>query len=249
MSNWINWFTFFAVTVCALSATAQQTVHFRSLDGLKLTADLYEGGDGPWIVLCHLAGHSRGEYRETARKLQELKYNCLALDARSGDKVLDVENESAKEALRLNKPTGFLDAEQDILAAVDFAYGKANGKPVVLLGSSYSASLALKVSNHHPKVGAVIAFSPGEHFGSALTLKPYLTDFDKPLFLTSSQDEAEEVNALAATINKKLKTQFVPAGKGAHGSIALWSHVPEHETYWKAMISFLMVWTGEHRRK
>jgi alpha-beta hydrolase superfamily lysophospholipase len=233
--------TLLVATIVAFttSATAQNKIQFPSLDSLTLTADVYEQGARPWIVLCHLAGHSRGEYRVTARKLSEQGFNCLALDARSGDEVLDVKNESALEAKRLGKPTSFLDAEQDIRAAVDYAYRAGGNKPVILLGSSYSASLVLKVSNHHPKIAAVIALSPGEHFGEALQLKPCLKDFDKPVLLTSSRQEAAEVQTLTASIDAEWKTQFIPTTEGAHGSIALWTHVPGHEAYWDALLRFL----------
>jgi len=73
-----------------------QKVTFPSTDGLMLTADLYmpHPKTAPFIVLFHQARWSRGEYREIAPKLNEMGFNCLAMDQRSGGEVNDVKNES-----------------------------------------------------------------------------------------------------------------------------------------------------------
>jgi len=73
---------------------AYQEVEFASLDGLKVTADVYASSNDPskpFIILCHQARWSRGEYREIAPKLNKLGFNCMAIDQRSGDSVNDVE--------------------------------------------------------------------------------------------------------------------------------------------------------------
>ena len=101
--------------------TAWSTNEFPAPDDLKITADLYlvsEEKQTPLIVLCHQAGWSRGEYREIAPKLNQLGFNCLAIDQRSGGKVNDVPNETVRAALAAKKATTFIDAEQDIIAAI-----------------------------------------------------------------------------------------------------------------------------------
>jgi hypothetical protein len=135
---------FYFVLLTAIKINAQQTITFPSKDGLTVTADIYIMNDTlPYMVLCHQAGYSRGEYKETARKFSKFNYNCLAVDARSGAEVNEIENTTAIAATTANKSINYLDAEQDILAAIDYAYKKSN-KKVILVGSSYSASLALK---------------------------------------------------------------------------------------------------------
>ena len=142
-----------------------ETLSFPSEDDLEITADLYHAStDGPVVVLCHQAGWSRGEYKETAKTLQERGYNCLAVDQRSGGAVNDTDNETFKRAEAAGKGTEFLDAEQDIVAAVNYM-SERYGKPVILVGSSYSAALSLKVAAENDNVRAVLSFSPGEYFG------------------------------------------------------------------------------------
>ena len=141
-------------------ASAQEKVTFQSSDGLTITADNYVSStQNPYIILLHQAGYSRGEYREIAPKLIKLGYNCLAVDLRSGKEVNFIENETASLAKKNNLPCSYLDAFPEIHAAIDFVKQRST-KPIVLWGSSYSASLSLMVAPEELKVGALVVFSP-----------------------------------------------------------------------------------------
>ncbi|KAB7530359.1 hypothetical protein F8C76_02290 [Flagellimonas olearia] len=219
---------------------AQKTVTFHSKDGLNVTADLYIiEENAPYIVLAHLSQHSRGEYKNTAAKFNAVGFNCLAVDTRTGNEALGVVNETAQEAKKLGLPTDFLSSEQDIVASIDYVYELNNNDPILLLGSSFSASLALKIGASNPKVKAVMAFSPGEYFGNKLNLKSEVSGFSKPLFVASSKKEAPDVTDLIDHLSSDIKVQFIPDGEGAHGSIALWDYNDNHVEYWTALIDFL----------
>ncbi|PKP23145.1 MAG: hypothetical protein CVU05_00660 [Bacteroidetes bacterium HGW-Bacteroidetes-21] len=218
---------------------SQDKVTFKSADSLTIYANLYEiDENAPYILLFHQAGYSKGEYKASAIKLLKLGYNCLAVDLRSGEGVNFVQNETAKEAKEKGLPTDYLDAEQDIVAAIDYAY-KISGKPVVLFGSSYSASLCLKNARSNDKVKAVVAFSPGEYFQPKLILKDFLTGFDKPVFVACSQREYTYMTDLLAGIPDNKKSVFKPQdGPGEHGSKALWKENPSSNEYWLALLLF-----------
>jgi dienelactone hydrolase len=225
--------------ILALQVNAQKKVTFLAKDGLIVTADLYMSNDTlPWMVLCHQADYSRGEYLETAKKFNKLGYNCLAIDQRSGDQVNGVVNETAMLADAKRKKITYMDAEQDMIAAVDYAY-KKSGKKVVLVGSSYSASLALKIAAENEKVKAVMAFSPGEYFENKLNVKDKIKNLDKPVFVTSSKEEASAVTALVKDIKSTIKTQFIPSTKGEHGSKALWKSSGNYHEYWMSIMMFV----------
>ena len=67
----------------AAKISAQKTKTFPSKDGITITADLYEiDSASPVILLCHQAGYSRGEYIESAKRLNKFGFNCLAIDQR-----------------------------------------------------------------------------------------------------------------------------------------------------------------------
>lgn len=220
---------------------AADTVRFLSADSVTITALEYKSQpSAPWILLCHQARYSRGEYVETGPALAKLGYNCLAIDQRSGKLCNGLANETAKAAEKAGKPTGFLDAEQDIVAGLNRLYDIAK-KPVILVGSSYSASLILKVAAEYPgKVKAVVAFSPGEYFGDKLKIADYCGKLTMPVFLTSSRNESVDLKLLFAKVASDRKTIFVPASEGKHGSKALWSiHTECSDEYWAALKTFL----------
>lgn len=217
---------------------AQQTVTFPSSDGLSITADLYmQDKSLPYIILFHQANYSRGEYKETAPKLMKLGYNCLAVDLRSGKEVNFVQNETAARAREKNLPTGYLDAEKDMLSAIEYVK-KQTKERIVILGSSYSASLTLKIAKDNPSVAAVIVFSPGEYFQPQITLKPMLAKYDKPLFIASTANEHPFVKEMTADISSNMITWFTPSKGGVHGSRALWQASPESEQCWMTLLMF-----------
>lgn len=219
----------------------QHAFNFLSKDGLPITATLYHvAPDFPIILLCHQAGSSKDEYSTIAPRLNELGYNCLAIDQRSGGNKLGGNNATALAAQKANKPTDYLSAEQDILAAIDTVCNLYH-KSVVLLGSSYSASLCMKIGATSSKVKSIIAFSPGEYFSeqSDTYLAQYARQLDKPLFITSSKIEADNCKILYNFARSRTKVQFIPRDEGIHGARALWQSTPNHEEYWQALLEFL----------
>lgn len=219
-----------------------ETVNFKSNDGVKITADLYMTSqtDAPFIILYHQAGYSRGEYREIAPKLNELGFNCLAVDQRSGKEVNGVINQTNIEATKLNKPTEYVDAIPDLEAA--FLYVKHGIKPnkIIIWGSSYSAAIVFFLGNVHYNVNGILAFSPGEYFKiNGKEIKSYASKVKCPVFITSAKNENDQWKDIYASLNKD-KYSFLPKDEGKHGSKALWENNNGNEEYWNAVTNFLM---------
>lgn len=227
------------------SSDGWEQIEFPSADGLAITGDLYlahEDPETPFMVLCHQARWSRGEYRETAPKFNKLGFNCLAIDQRSGGVVNGVANETARRAKAKKLGLDYIDARPDIIAALLYARKHyAKGK-LILVGSSYSSALALQLIGSRPKLAdGVMAFAPGEYFktkgstwviGSAVNLKC-------PVFITSAKRERGQWWSIYSAIRTKKKNAFVPETKGQHGSRALWKRFADHPAYWKAVEGFL----------
>lgn len=208
-------------------------------DSVPITADIYEvNNKRPTILLCHQAGYSRGEYKDTALKLMNLGFSCMAIDQRSGKEVNGVVNETALAAKERNMPKNFLDAKQDIEAAIDYMYEMNGGQPIILVGSSYSASLALLIANESEKILVVAAFSPGEYF-KGMDVKNAIKSISKPVFVTSSKKEILAMEVLVSLMDTTYLTHFKPTIEGIHGSSALWESTYGSDDYWKAFLSFL----------
>lgn len=232
-------FLFIFLFLTTMVSEAQQTITFPSSDGLTITADLYlQDKNLPYIVLFHQANFSRGEYRETAPKLMKLGYNCLAVDLRSGKEVNFVQNETAARAREKNLPVGYLDAEKDMISALEYVKKQTKEK-IVVFGSSYSASLTLKITRNDPDVSAIIVFSPGEYFQPAITLKPLLAKFDKPIFVESTTSEYPFAKDMLSEVPSGHITWYKPSkGAGVHGSKALWQASPGSEECWMSLLMF-----------
>lgn len=219
-------------------------VEFKSEDGLLVTGNLYEiGKDKPIILLCHQARYNKFEYADIAPKLNALGYNCLAIDQRSGGTFADKPNETFERATKKGiTDITYLDAEQDIIAAVNYLSNMYN-KKVTVWGSSYSSGLALYVSANNDNVNASVSFSPGDYFDKKeVSLVKTIASLNKPFFITSSKAEAPgEALLLKGVTLTKSKIHFIPENNGFHGSKALWTNQEGAEEYWAAIKSFLAV--------
>lgn len=235
--------TILIFTLCITFTNAQKKVHFTSSDGLKITADLYmtSQSHAPFIILFHQAGYSRGEYRNIAPKLNELGFNCMAIDQRSGNEVNGVINETHLEAVKKNKPTQYVDAIPDLEAAYQYVKLGINPNKIIIWGSSYSAAITFFLgSSHYSGIDGILAFSPGEYFKiNGKQIKYYASKVKVPVFITSAKNEKTQWQGIYDAL-KKEKYSFLPMDKGKHGSKALWKDNSSNASYWAAVKEFLV---------
>ncbi len=216
------------------------TITFYAIDSVVITADTYFLKDvQPTVLLCHQAGFSRGEYLLTAKKLNKLGFSCMAIDQRSGNEVNGVINQTAIDANSKFMNVGYAGAKQDLEAAIDYLYDLNGNQQIIIVGSSYSASLALWLGSENNKIKAIAAFSPGEYLTN-LSLADTIKQIEIPTFITSSRREIRPVEKLIRFVKPKYITHFKPTVKGIHGSRAIWDSTEGHESYWDAFEEFLL---------
>lgn len=222
-----------------------EKVKFQAADGVEVVADLHlsHPKTAPMIVLFHQAGWSRGEYLEIAPTLNQLGYNCLAVDLRSGNLVNGVRNETKKSATSKMKQTRYVDAYVDMEAAIKYASNQTTGK-LIIWGSSYSSSLVLKYAGDNPdSIEAVLSFSPGEYFKSQGKPSDWISqsaaNITCPVFITSAKNERKSWQNIYDAIKVEGKQFYLPIKSGNHGSRALWVKYDDHKGYWEAVIAFL----------
>jgi hypothetical protein len=227
-----------------LSAEAQvlrkSVVGFYSGDSLLITADHYfSHPDNPYILLFHQEGSSRGEFDSIAERFVKMQYNCIAADIRGGERYGFVGNETTRRAREEGFSYSPERAGMDIEATIAYAVGLSN-KPLILLGSSFSASLCLKASVHDERVAAVMAFSPGEFFGPGEALKTLLQDFQKKVFVAYTRDEAPYIEEMFSPVGSGYKTLFTPRqNEGMRGVKALKRDNPSFDEYWFGILVFI----------
>ncbi len=216
---------------------AQTSVQFRASDSLLVTADLYmEHPSYPYILLFHQQQSSRGEFRSIAPKLNKLHYNCLAVDLRVGEDAKFIKNETAQRA----KSAQMVDAQKDIIGAINYIKHRAENKKMVLFGSGFSSALCLRAGEKYKSIEAVVVFSPGNFFENQFTISEIVKNYKKPIFIACSKDEASYTNGLFSVLNDKYKYFFVPqSGDGDYGAKALWNDSDSFNAYWLNLLQFL----------
>ncbi|MDZ7772836.1 MAG: alpha/beta hydrolase [Balneolaceae bacterium] len=213
-----------------------EKIQFDAGDGLTITGNLYEvDPSAPIILLCHSGGSNKYEYADIAPKLNAKGFNALVIDQRSGGMVYGKENETFLRAEKEGFGTEFVDAQQDIEAAIDYLVNEY-GRKVTLWGSSYSAALSLYVVQQNENLNGLILFSPGDYLADVKgSLKGELTSIGVPFLITSTQDEAKgitDVLLYGATLTES-QIQYVPSFEGFHGVRALWEGQVGSEEYWE----------------
>ncbi len=238
---------FFILLFIVIQINAQKTIKFETEDSVSVTADLYiqHNKNAPFVLFFHQAGWSRGEYLEIAPWVNNLGFNAMAVDQRSGSAVNNIKNQTKIDAANKGKGTKYLDAIPDMMAAIHYVKTHFPDAKLIIWGSSYSSALVLKIAGEHPDlISGVLAFSPAEYYVRFGKSDDYITQSAKkiqvPVFISSARNETGRWKPIFESIPSKSKTGFIPEGKGNHGSRALWKEKPDHQEYRKAVKEFLL---------
>jgi len=213
-------------------------------DGTKVFAEFLKAESQPAkgvILLFHQARSNSSEYAPIAPRLAKLGYDCLALNQRSGGDMFGGTNPTADESKGSKE---YMDAYQDLQASVDWAV-KKNYKKVVAWGSSYSASLAIRLGAERDEVSAVFAFSPGEYLPEKGIVAKWNASLKKPEFICSTEDEKSGgVSAIfdaAPAANRGKSNVLLTPKKAVHGASTLRQdkNASGFEEVWTAVNTFL----------
>lgn len=226
-------------TSAAVSAAAEP-VTIEASDGVTIHGAHYRAADPKALILLfHQAGSNKSEYASIAPRLVGAGFSALAIDQRSGGDMFGGRNQTVA---KLGNSANYLDAKRDLIAALGWARDKQ--LPVVLWGSSYSASLLFSVSaENQGRIAALLSFSPGEYLDDNNGVSKAAARVNIPVFITSSRDpeEVAAAKAIFEAVASSSKVQFVPRSVGAHGSSAL---IPARnrngaEESWREVLAFL----------
>lgn len=222
-------------------------ISFRASDGTEVYAGLYpvtEGVNAPIVLLFHQARSNSGEYEPIAKRLVSMGINAIAVDLRSGGEMWGRKNKTA-EAFRTDP--GYLAAYRDMEAALDWVKKQGYSK-IAVMGSSYSASLALRLAAEHPEINAVMAFSPGEYGELKGQVRGWNERVKVPVLFACTKDELREVRVYYDTRNKSpLRSKYdllISEEEGVHGASTLREdkNPDGYQFYWAGLEGFLEQW-------
>lgn len=226
-----------------IAVTVPQQVELKTADGVTVYGTYYPALRQPKaiILLFHQAGSSKGEYAGIAPQLVRAGYAALAIDQRSGGGLYGPNRTAAGVKPSGREGADYLSVLPDMAAAL--AWAKAKGPPIILWGSSYSASLVFLVAaSAKNKVAGVVAFSPGEYFDDKGLVEQAAAKITVPVFVdqANTPEEIAEGKAIVSATKSTNRQQYIPK-TGIHGSSTLnASRNPGGaEENWQAVLGFL----------
>ncbi len=215
----------------------------EAADGTTVYTELVEAKDEPKgvVLMFHQAGSNRHEYDPIAPRVASLGWDCLMVDQRAGGDMWGATNQTAAQ---FTGETSYMDAYADMEAALKWADGEGY-KRIIAWGSSYSASLVLRLASENKSVGAVVSFSPGEYFDEPGIVAKWNSEVTAPCFFAATSQE------LVTDVFKLVDTKPKSPGRdmdvvfgtkdGVHGSSALREdkNPIDFQAYWNHLDRFL----------
>lgn len=214
--------------IIAAPVASAETVRTTAADGTVVYGERYDAdlpGTAPLIALFHQAGsNGRGEYGPLIDWLNGEGFRAIAWDQRSGGGRFGESNRTAREA---KGKKGFCHAYPDIEAAIAHSQEQAAGAPLIVWGSSYSASLVWRAAlDHADIVDGVAAFSTATGgalnvCGARRALPDLVRRAENPPFLAVwPESEKGQVSGLK-TYLQMLKVPVLIIDGGVHGASTL----------------------------
>lgn len=219
-------FQFLAVALILFAAPsqAQVAVSFPASDGITVYGDTYAppGEARGTVLLFHQSMSNRGEYDTLGERFAQAGYFALAIDQRAGGyrwgfANLTMQSLGPEASERIQREGRYASALADLEAALDYA-AKRPARPIIVIGSGYSASLVFLLAARHPDlVGAILAFSPAEYF-HGISVHDSAMQVRCPVFVTSentagAMDEARKiVEAVPAAIRVTFRPRYATKG-------------------------------------
>ena len=235
-------FALLSVLIMARAAFAEP-VTLTAADGVKVYGEYWPaaGSKAPLILAFHQAGSSHAEYVPLAPRLNQAGFGVLAIDQRSGGGEFGGKNRTVSTR---GRSASYDAALADLEAAVAWGHAHADGAPLLVWGSSYSAALVFLLAAKQPTdVHGLLAFSPGEYLRRPNAVGQAARTVRLPVFIdqASSDDEINASRAIFDALPGGDKTLFIPTTHGVHGAATLRSdrNASGAEENWTAVMAFL----------
>ena len=232
------------LALIAAPTARAEPVTLTAADNVKVHGEFWPAADpaAPLILAFHQAGSSHAEYVPLAPRLNRAGFSVLAIDQRSGGNEFGGKN---KTVAALGRSGSYDAALADLEAALAWGRAHADGAPVIVWGSSYSAALVFLLAAKHPgELQGLLAFSPGEYLGKPGAVRQAAQTLTVPVFIdqAGSAEEIDAARQILDAVPARDKTQFIAATRSVHGSATLRAdrNAAGAEEHWAAVLAFLM---------
>ena len=192
------------------SGSAAQRADLVAADGTKLAADWSPADGTRAVILIHMLGGSRNDWKAFSQNLTAANWSTLAIDLRGhGDSQGDWKTFSEMDFSRM---------QQDVEAAKQFVRSKGR-KDLVLMGASIGANLAIMSAvDAKTPVKGVVAISPGLDYHS---LRPEIpaAAMKAPLLLVAAEDDAYSAESSKTLDGMAVNGTLLLYPAGGHGML------------------------------
>lgn len=174
--------------------TGIEEVSFITTDGVEVFGDLYTSKNSKGtLLLFHQGGsNARAEYEGILERLQNFGLTILAIDQRSGGQMYGSYN---RTIYNMDPFVGYpmCAAYTDLEASLQYALDNNLSNPIIVLGSSYSAALAVQLAaKYQDSIDGILAFSPASGGPMAdCKIDPYVDGLEVPLMVFRPTNEAQ----------------------------------------------------------
>lgn len=194
-------------------------ITLKTSDNFEIIGDYYAtlAKNAPAAMLVHMMPATRESWKIFAKKLNEIGFQCLAIDLRGhGD------SQGGPKGFQNFSDEEHQASAYDIKSAIDYFIKKGTTlEKISLIGASIGANLALQFQSRHPEIKSSALLSPGlDYHGIAAERGIKNLNYDQSIFLVAggendaySTETANKLYALARSQNKRLKI-FKNAGHG-----------------------------------
>lgn len=180
-----------------------------------------EGKSKGVVLLFHQAGSNLHEYDPITLMFNKIGYDTIAFDQRSGGTMWGFDNLTAK---KYESEQGYSDAYPDLVTALNLAESKGYSR-IIAIGSSYSASLVLKLASENSTVSAVIAFSPAMDIDVEGDVAKWNSQVTVPTLFAATKQEVNDglfdVYETAPRVEGRSSDMLVFFPGGVHGASTL----------------------------
>jgi len=197
----------------------------------------------PLILAFHQGGSSgEAEYAPIIPRLLEAGFAVMTIDQRrGGDRFLGTNRTAAAFD---QETVSYCDVIPDMEAALEYARSLEDVGEIIAWGSSYSATLAVKLAVDHPaEISKVLAFSPasGEPMTGCSALPLAFQLRQQALFLRPDSEMSFGSAAADLAAFENMGHEIYIASPGAHGSSMLVPERAEGDTgaTWEVVLDFL----------
>ncbi|TDQ32208.1 alpha/beta hydrolase family protein [Zeaxanthinibacter enoshimensis] len=226
----------------------QEEISFTTPDSIKIFGDLYVSQkEEDVILLFHQGGsNARGEYRTIIPKLLELGLNILAIDQRVGGQIYGNCNRTVANipSNSFDNNYGYCDAYNNLEGALDYLIKEGFSGRKIVWGSSYSASLSMKLASERPsEILGVLAFSPASgEVMKGCNPEDFMDKVKSPLLILKPPNEVEsERSKMQFELADRYGHQTYAAEHGVHGSSMLVESRVGHDISknWDVVLDFI----------